>query len=327
MHPALLPRRALQTATQALLCCVALALPALAANPLFPQLFTADPAVLVDGGRVYLYTGHDEALPGGKDFVMNDWRVFSSCDMQHWRAEGVAATTSTFAWAKGRAWASDIARRGDKYYFYATLEHASVAGFAIGVAVADSPTGPFVDALGKALVTNDMTTQTPIAWDDIDPAVFVDQDGQAYLYWGNTVLKYARLKSNMVELDGPIQTVALPNFTEAAYLHRHGGLYYLSYSQHFPEETAYATGPSATGPWTPRGVIMGKNQRTPTIHQAITEFNGRSYIVYHNAELPGGGEYRRSVAVEELHYLADGSIAPVSQTLAGPTANPSPGCH
>jgi beta-xylosidase len=193
--------------------------------------------------------------------------------------------------------------------------------------VSDSPTGPFRDARGSALITNDMTQQTDIAWDDIDPTVFVDADGQAWLYWGNTVLKYARLKADMTELDGPIQVLAVKDFVEAPYLHKHGSTYYLSYSEFFPEQTAYLTGPSPTGPWTPRGIIMSKNLKTPTIHQAIFDFNGKSYIAYHNAELPGGGEYRRSVAIEELRYRPDGAIeAPIVQTTAGPAANPSPGC-
>jgi beta-xylosidase len=230
------------------------------------------------------------------------------------------------AWSKGRAWASDVVKRHGKYWFYSTVEHATVPGFAVGVAVSDSPTGPFVDARGSALITNDMTTQTDIAWDDIDPTVFVDDDGQAWLYWGNTVLKAVKLKANMTELDGPIQVVKAEHFTEAAYLHKRKGTYYLSYSQHFPEETAYMTGPSPLGPWTPRGVIMAKNLKTPTIHQAIFDFNGKSYIAYHNAELPGGGEYRRSVAIEEFEYRADGTIPFIPQTKAGPKANPSVAC-
>ncbi|WP_343602851.1 glycoside hydrolase family 43 protein [Roseateles sp.] len=307
------------------------AAPARAANPLFPQLYTADPAVLVDQGRVYLYVGHDEAKPDGKDFVMNEWRVYSSCDLVRWTDHGSPMKALDFKWAKGRAWASDITRRvvdgKPTYFFYTTVEHATVPGFAIGVASSDSPTGPFKDARGSALITNDMTTQTDIAWDDIDPAVFVDDDGQAYLYFGNTVLKVAKLAPSMTALAGAIDVVPVKDFTEASYLHKHGATYYLSYSQHFPEETAYMTGPSATGPWTPRGVIMAKNDGTPTIHQAIFEFNGKSYIAYHNAKLPGGGEFRRSVAIEELHYNPDGTIRFIPQTDAGPAANPSPGCR
>ena len=298
-----------------------------AANPLFPKLFTADPAAYVDNGRVYLYVGHDEAKPTDPDYVLHEWRVYSSCDMKHWTDHGSPVRYSTFKWAKGHAWAGDITKRNGKYYFYSTVDHATIPGHAIGVAVSDSPTGPFVDARGSALVTNDMTLQTPIAWDDIDPAIFIDDDGQAYLYWGNTVLKYAKLKPNMIEFDGPIQTVGMDMFTEASYLHKHNGIYYLSYSRNFPEETAYMTGPSATGPWRYRGVIMNKNDGVKTIHHAIIDFNGKSYIFYHNAKLPGGGEYRRSVALEELHYNADGSIAFVPQTEQGPEANPAPGCQ
>lgn len=297
-----------------------------AANPIVTNIFTADPAALVDNGRVYLYVGKDEAKEGGKDYVMNEWRVYSSCDMKKWTDHGSPLRYSTFKWAGRDAWASDIVKRNGKYYFYSTVDHATIPGKAIGVAVSDSPTGPFVDARGTALVTNDMTKQTAILWDDIDPAVFIDDDGQAYLYWGNTVMKYAKLKPNMTELDGPIHTVGLEAFTEAAYLHKHKGTYYLTYSRHFPEETVVMIGPTATGPWSFGGVIMEKNANVKTIHQAIVDFNGKSYIFYHNAKLPTGGEFRRSVAVEELRYTADGKILPVAQSAAGPDANPSPGC-
>lgn len=307
----------------ALLCASACAQ---AANPIVRDIFTADPAALVDKGRVYLYVGKDDAPAGGKDYVMNEWRVYSSCDMQRWTDHGSPLRYSTFKWAGRDAWASDIVRRGDKYYFYSTVDHATIPGKAIGVAVSDSPTGPFIDALGRALVTNDMTKQTQILWDDIDPAVFVDDDGQAYLYWGNTVMKYVKLKPNMIEFDGPIQTTGLDNFVEAAYVHKHKGTYYLTYSRHFPEETVAMRGPGVHGPWSMDGVIMEKNTNVKTIHQAIVDFNGKSYIFYHNGKLPTGGEFRRSVAVEELHYAPDGKILPVAQTTAGPAANPAPGC-
>ncbi|WP_306392018.1 glycoside hydrolase family 43 protein [Telluria beijingensis] len=297
-----------------------------ASNPIVKDIFTADPAALVDNGRVYLYVGKDDAPVGGKDYLMNEWRVYSSCDMKKWTDHGSPLRYSTFKWAGRDAWASDIIKRDGKYYFYSTVDHATIPGKAIGVAVSNSPTGPFVDALGKALVTNDMTKETKILWDDIDPAVFIDDDGQAYLYWGNTVMKYAKLKPNMIELDGPIHTVGLENFVEAAYMHKHKGTYYLTYSRHFPEETVYMTGPTVTGPWTMGGVIMEKNTNVKTIHQAIVQFNNKSYIFYHNGKLPTGGEYRRSVAVEELRYGPDGAILPIPQTAEGPAANPAPGC-
>jgi beta-xylosidase len=247
--------------------------------------------------------------------------------MKNWTDHGAALSVATFAWAKGSAWAADVVKRDGKYYFYAPVDHKTVSGMAIGVAVSDSPTGPFKDARGSALVTNDMTTQTAITWDDIDPAVFVDKDGQAYLYWGNTVLKYARLKSNMVELDGPVMTVGgIDMFTEAPYLHQRNGTYYLTYAHRFPEDLAYQTGPSPTGPWTYRGVLMHANSGVKTIHQAIVDFNGKSYVFYHNTGLPTGAEFRRSVGVEELHYNPDGSIKFVPQTAEGPKLNRSQAC-
>ncbi len=297
-----------------------------AGNPLITDIFTADPAALVDNGKVYLYVGRDEAPEGGKDYVMNEWRVYSSCDMKTWKDHGSPLRYSTFKWAKKDAWASDVVKRDGKYYFYSTVEHATIPGKAIGVGVSNSPTGPFVDARGSALITNDMTRHTDIAWDDIDPGVFIDTDGQGWIYWGNTVLKYAKLKSNMTELDGPILSHKIASFTEAPFVHKRGATYYLSYSRFFPEEMVYATSTSPAGPWTYRGLIMDKNEGVKTIHQAIIDFNGKSYVFYHNAKLPTGGEYRRSVAVEELHYNPDGSIRFVAQTAGGPAANPSPGC-
>ena len=296
-----------------------------AKNPVVSDIFTADPAVVVDGGRVYLYTGRDEAAEGEKRYKMHEWRVYSTCDMVNWRDHGVPATWKTFAWSKGDAYAADVIKHKGKFYMYAPVKHASVKGMSIGVAVSDSPTGPFKDARGSALVTNDMTRETPNDWDDIDPAVFVDDDGQAYMYFGNKVLKYAKLKPNMIELDGPIRTVGLFNFEEAPYLHKRGSTYYLSYASGLPEVIAYATGPSPAGPWTYRGVIMDKNKVTHTIHQAFADFNGKSYIFYHNEAL-SNADFRRSVAVEEFSYGADGSIPFVGQTAAGPQANPGPGC-
>jgi len=107
-------------------------------------------------------------------------------------------------------------------------------GKAIGVAVSDNPLGPFTDAKGSAIITNDMTTDTKISWDDIDPTIFIDDNKQAYLFWGNTTLHYVKMKENMIDMDGPIQTISLPHFTEAPWVHKKNGWYYLSYAYEFP---------------------------------------------------------------------------------------------
>jgi beta-xylosidase len=234
-----------------------------AANPILPKLYTADPAAFVENGTVYLYVGHDQAIADRQGLRHEGMAPVQQLRHEELGDRGSPIQPSAFKWAIGKvdAWAGDITKRDGKYYFYATVDHATIPGRAIGVAVSDKPEGPFVDARGSALITNDMTLEAPIAWDDIDPGVFIDDDGQAYLYWGNTVLKYAKLKANMTELDGPIHTVGMDRFTEAPYLHKHNGTYYLSYSRDFPEETAYIHRPQRHRAVDYRGVIMSKNAK------------------------------------------------------------------
>lgn len=289
-------------------------------NPVIRDVFTADPAAIVHNDTFYLYTGHDEQQQGVEGFLMNDWLIFSTTDMINWQDHGAGLRATDFEWASGQAWAAHVTERDGKFYWYVTVEHGSIPGKSIGVAVADSPTGPYTDALGEALITNDMTTHTDISWDDIDPAVFVDDDGAAYLYWGNTVLKYAKLKDNMIELDGPIQTIDVPQFTEGPWVFKRDDLYYLIYSARFPEEIDYATAPDPEGPWTHRGLLNGLVPNSPTNHQAVLEYKGDWYFVYHNGKLPGGGEFRRSVCIDYLYFNEDGTLKPIRQTNAGVSA-------
>ncbi|MCP9236210.1 glycoside hydrolase family 43 protein [Lewinella sp. JB7] len=288
-------------------------------NPIIQDKYTADPAALVYNDMVFLYTGHDEAPLDFHFYKMNEWLVFSSTDMVHWEEYPVPLRVSDFSWAKADAWAAQTTERDGKFYFYVTVEHATVPGKAIGVAVADRPTGPFRDALGKALVTNDMTTATDISWDDIDPTVFTDDDGQAYLFWGNTVCYYAPLKDNMIELAGEIKVVeGLPHFTEAPWIHRRGDWYYLSYAQHFPEKTAYAMSRSIHGPWQYGGILNELAGNSNTNHQSIIEYRGVPYFIYHTGGIsPHGGSFRRSVSIDRLHYNPDGTLQRVIMTSEG----------
>ncbi|MDX1675662.1 MAG: glycoside hydrolase family 43 protein [Longimicrobiales bacterium] len=295
-------------------------------NPIIRARHSADPAALVHDGRVWLYTGHDEATPLDNFYVMDDWQLYSSADMLNWEHHGSPVSLATFEWAAADAWAAHAIERDGKFYFYAPVSHATIFGFSIGVAVADSPQGPFVDARGSALITNDMTDgPNGMHWDDIDPAVFIDDDGQAYLFWGNTVLHYAKLKDNMIELDGPIMEIDLPLFVEGPWVHQREGTYYLSYAYGWPEQIAYATAPSITGPWTFQHVINDVIPNCGTNHQSIIEFEGDWYFFYHNAALPGGGDFRRSVAVERMFYDSAGAIFPITQALYGLAVDPPPG--
>lgn len=287
-------------------------------NPIIKDKYTGDPAALVYKDKVYLYAGHDEAPNDFNFYKMKEWLVYSSSDMVNWQEHPVPLKVTDFAWAKSDAWAAQVIERNGKFYWYVTVEHGTIPGKSIGVAVSDSPTGPFKDALGKAIITNDMTTKTSISWDDIDPTVMIDDDGQAYLFWGNTVCHYAKLKANMIELDGPIQTISLPNFTEAPWIHKKKDWYYLSYAYQFPEKIAYAMSKSINGPWEYKGILNEIAGNSNTNHQSIIEFEGKDYFIYHNgATQPNGGSFRRSVCIDRLYYNEDGTLKRVIMTTEG----------
>ena len=288
-------------------------------NPIIKNKFTADPAALVYKDKMYIYAGHDEAPTREQRYVMNEWLVFSSSDMKTWTEHAVPLKATDFAWAKGDAWASQVVERNGKFYWYAAVEHGSIKGKAIGVAVADNPLGPFKDAKGSAIITNDMTKGASISWDDIDPTVFIDDDSQAYIFWGNTACYYAKLKPNMIEIDGEIKQVQIPTkFTEATWVHKRKGIYYLSYSIDFPEKTVYATSKNINGPWKFESLICENAGNSNTNHHAIVDFKGKSYFVYHNGALsPDAASFHRSVCVDELKYDKNGKIQKIVMTSAG----------
>ncbi|WP_156046203.1 family 43 glycosylhydrolase [Herbidospora cretacea] len=315
-----------------LLCLTAL-LPATSAradNPIVQTIYTADPAPLVHNGRVYLYTGHDE--DGSTYFTMRDWRVYSSSDMANWTDHGSPMSLATFSWADANAWAGHVAYRNNKFYWYVPVRQRSTGRMVIGVGVSNSPTGPFTDALGRPLVDNN----------EIDPNVIIDDDGQAYLYWGNPRLAYVRLNSDMISYSGGINYVSLTAagfgarsgnaqrptlYEEGPWVYKRNGLYYNVFAAECCSEfIAYSTAPSATGPWTYRGTVMPRQGASFTNHAGIVDFAGGSYFFYHNGALPGGSGYTRSVAVEKFTYNADGTIPTMNMTTAGPpqvgTLNP-----
>lgn len=282
-------------------------------NPIVQTYYTADPASMIYNDTCYLYVTHDEDTTVNDFYTMNEWRCYSSTDMVNWTDCGSPLSYKTFSWAKGDAWAAQCIPRNGKFYLYVTLTNQYGAR-TVGVAVSDSPTGPFKDALGKPLIANNGAQ-------DIDPTVFIDSDGQAYLYWGNGNAYYVKLNQDMISYSGSITQVnpKPSGYIEGPWLCKRNNLYYLVYAGMGSngENIQYATSSSPTGPWTAKGEIM-PSKNSFTIHPAITDFKGKSYFFYHTGDLPGGGSYKRSVCVEEFKYNSDGTIPTIPITKTGP---------
>lgn len=316
----------------------------MAQNPIIQTCYTADPAPMVDGDRLYVYIDRDE---GPDWYVMNEWRVYSTADMVNWTDHGACLPLSTFTWAQaGSAWASQCIRKGDKYYWYVCCTPKTGGANVIGVAEGTSPTGPFRDRLKKPLISG--------GWGYIDPSPFIDDDGTAYLVFGNPGCYIAKLSSTMMgysqvfsikgnhvrkEQNGIwefIQDEAsfggpkdIPEgmsnsdfkdlYEEGPWLMKRDSIYYLMYAAGgVPEHISYSTSSSPTGPWTYRGQIMRQqNTNSFTNHSGICTFRGHNYFFYHTGWLPGGGGFTRSVAVEEFDYNADGTIPEIKATRTG----------
>jgi len=429
-----------------------------AQNPVIQTIFTADPAPMVHNDTLYLYTGHDEDKSTW--FTMKDWYCFSTTDMVNWTDRGAALSLKTFEWTNKDAWAGQCIFRDGKFYWYVPINQSNGGGMAIGVAVSDRPEGTFKDALGKPLISG--------GWGYIDPSVFIDDDGQAYLYWGNPHLYYVKLNKDMVSYDQNVGIIKEPltvkgfrpriinakktfawaksveceaahcvknttnnkyywfvsaidnktnkkviamaegdnprgpftdilgkpfitdncgdgninptvvvdgnkqsyltwginelwsvklngdmvsydvatgiqqipadkkewfvskiknadngnekrqtTYEEAPWLFKRNSKYYLLYAAGgVPEHLAYSTSNNPTGPWVYGDTIMPIIQKKGafTNHPGYVDYKGKSYFFYHNAALPGGGGFTRSVCVDEFKFNADGSIPRIAST-------------
>ncbi len=283
--------------------------PCLADNPIVQTYYTADPAPMVYDGRLYLYTSHDEDVTVSNFYSMNDWKLYSTVDMVNWTDHGTVAGLKTFTWSTDNAWAPQAVPRNGKFYLYVPLNNNT--GAKIGVCVATNPAGPFTDPIGKELVSNGAMA--------IDPTVFIDDDGQAYLYWGNGNLRMVKLNSDMISTSGSVTSnIAMNGFTEGPWFYKRGSLYYLVYAGS-GEKISYATSNAPTGPWTYKGDVFG-NPSIATNHPGVVDYKGHSYFFYHNGALPGGGSFKRSVCVEEFTYGSDGSIPKLTMSTTGPSA-------
>jgi arabinoxylan arabinofuranohydrolase len=282
-------------------------------NPVVQTVFTADPAPMVYNGTLYLYTSHDEDS-ASNTFVMKDWRCYSTTDMVNWVDQGVILNTQQVTWSNGgSAYAGQCVARNGKFYWYFPTT-SSDGQFCIGVAVSSSPTGTFTD-IGHPLVPANLTTApSQHSWEDIDPTVFVDDDGQAYLYWGNNMCYWVKLNSDMISYSGTPTSIALttaafgPDYEEAPWLWKHNGLYYLAYVSSIPESIQYSTSSSPTGPWTYKGCIMPVQSGSNGNHPGIIDYNGKTYFFGFNQGLTNSGTYKRSVCVKQFTYNSDGTI-------------------
>lgn len=278
-----------------------------AQRPIIQTKYTADPAPMVYNDTVFLYTTHDEDDAEG--FKMQDWLLYTSTDMVNWTDHGVVASLKSFDWVKrdNGAWAEQVVERNGKFYMYCPIH-----GNGIGVLVSDSPYGPFKDPLGKPLVWQKEH------WDDIDPTVFIDEDGQAYMYWGNPNCYYVKLNEDMISYSGDIVKLkeTPEHYPEGPWFYKRNGHYYLAFaSTCCPEGIGYAMSDSPTGPWKTKGYIMRPTERTRGNHPGIMDYKGKSYVFglnYDLLKLETNTHYeRRSVSVAEMHYNEDGTIQEV----------------
>lgn len=291
-------------------------------RPIIQTKYTADPAPLVYNDRVFLYTSHDEDDAMG--FKMKDWLLYSSTDMVNWTEHGVVASLKNFEWVPydNGAWAVQAVERNGKFYLYCPMPN----GVGIGVLVADSPYGPFKDPLGKPLIKQSNH--------DIDPTVMIDDDGQAYMYWGNPKLYYIKLNEDMISYSGDIivEPSTPKNYQEGPWVWKRNNRYYLAYaSTCCPEGIGYAMSSAPTGPWEYKGMIMDASKKSRGNHPGIIDYKGKSYVFGHNLDLlkkstPKFYE-RRSVDVDEIIYQPDGTIQNLKYwSIGGPeqqgTVNP-----
>jgi Glycosyl hydrolases family 43 len=279
-------------------------------NPILPG-FNADPQIAMFNGKFYIYPTTDGIANGAS----SSFSVFSSSDLATWHSDGVILNLVTdVTWAKIEAWSPGIAHVGGTYYFYFT------ANWQIGVAMATSPDGPFHDALGHPLVTTGQ-----YGTHAIDPNAFVDDDGRAYLYFGNGGARVVQLNSDMVSFKGAPKDITTPGFREASVGFKRNGIYYFMWSEGNTATAnylvSYAMGTSAMGPFTRAAnnpVLQRDNAPGilgPGSNSVLQLPNGDWYIVYHRLAIPNGDGEHRQVCIDRLLFNPDGTIIPVKPTL------------
>ncbi|MCW2120423.1 glycoside hydrolase family 43 protein [Flavobacterium sp. 7A] len=311
-------------------------------QPLIKHMYTADPSAHVFNGKIYIYPSHDieAGIPfndNGDHFGMEDYHVISmDSPTGEAKDNGLALHVKDVPWAERQMWAPDAATKDGKYYLYFPAKRANGI-FQIGVAISDSPVGPFI-AEPEAIEGSY----------SIDPAVFCDDDGSYYMYfggiWGGQLQNYrnnsydvnhkepvgnelalnpimAKLSADMKSFDESVKELVILDengkpllagdndrrFFEASWMHKYNGKYYFSYSTGDTHFICYATGDNPYGPFTYQGRILN-----PVIgwtsHHSICEFENKWYLFYHDSSLSEGVTHLRSVKVTEITYDNDGKI-------------------
>lgn len=290
-----------------------------AQNPIINDQFTADPTAKVFEGKIYVYPSHD--IPSPIDrlkewFCMADYHVFSSENLTDWTDHGVILSQENVPWVAPDSysmWAPDCVFKNGKYYFYfpSTPKGEGKRGFSIGVAVADKPNGPFIPQAESIKGVN-----------GIDPCVFIDKDGQGYIYWSGRGMSVAKLKDNMLELASePIKIEGLPKgFTEGPFTFERNGKYYFTYPwvKEKTETLAYAMGDNPMGPFEFKGIIMDESPTGCwTNHHSLVEFKDQWYLFYHHNDYSPEFDKNRSMRIDSLFFNPDGTIQKVIPTLRG----------
>lgn len=298
-----------------------------AQNPIIQTVFTADPAPLVHNDTLFLFTGHDEDETTEKGFVMKDYLCFSTTDMVNWTHHGPVFTTESLGWAAPlNANAAQVTYRNGKFYYYISPWSALTdGGDCISVGVSDSPFGPYMDAIGKPLIQPSQTKYGRHLWEDIDPTILIDDDGESYMYWGNNSLYCVKLNKDMISYSGDIITFDIkdktafgPDFEEAPWIFKRNGIYYLLYAAHIPEAIYYATSSTPVGPWKYGGVVMKAGaQGCNGNHPGVAQYKGNWYLFYFNQDLPGGHDKKRAVNVIPFEFNSDGSIPELQHRKEG----------
>jgi GH43 family beta-xylosidase len=308
-----------------ILCFIVLAVisNAVAQNPIIRNQFSADPTARVFGDRVYIFPSHDILATPAKGridwFNMEDYHVFSSSNLSDWADHGMIVHQDKVPWVKPDSysmWAPDCIFRNGKYYFYfPTSARDTITygrGFTIGVAVADKPEGPYTPE------------QTPIKGiRGIDPNVFIDKDGQAYIYYSQGNIYGAKLKENMLELASEpviLQDLPTKGLKEGPYVFERNGIYYLTFPhvENKIERLEYAIGDNPLGPFKMTGVIMDESPTGCwTNHHSLTQFQNQWYLFYHDRDYSPKFDKARSVRADSLFFNADGTIKKVIPTFRG----------